>query len=234
MEDTQNRRHEMFVRVKGFGVGHANDFAPNGLGTQLFADLGGIVAQLDNHASAEASGVGTAREGTSTRAAARQALRDDLEAISRTARAMAEDTTGIDDKFRLPRGSNDSALVSAARAFASDAAPLAAQFISHEMPADFLTDLNADIANMAATIGHQASGVGDHVAAGAAIDEAIDVGTVIVRKLDAIVRNRYANNPATLAEWTCVSHTERSPRHKAPATPPTPCPSSTPPAPSAL
>jgi hypothetical protein len=224
MEDTQNRRHEMFVRVKNFGVGHANDFAPDGLGTQLFADLGGIVAQLDNHASAEASGVGKAREGTSTRGAFREALRDDLEAINRTARAMAEDTPGIGEKFRLPRGNNDQALLNAARAFATDAAPWSAQFINHEMPADFLTDLNTDIANMEAAISHQAGGVGGHVAAGVAIDEAIDAGMVIVHKLDAIVRNKYANNPATLAEWTSTSHTERSPRRKAPApaAPPTP------------
>ena len=233
MRDTENRRHQMFVRVKGFGIDHANDFAANGLGTQLFTDLAGIVTQLDNHAAAEASGVGAARGGTSTRAAAREALRDDLEAISRTARAMAEDTPGIDDKFRLPRGNNDQALLNAARAFAADAAPLSAQFIGHEMPADFLTDLNTDIANMEAAISHQSSGVGDHVAAGAAIDETIDVGNAIVRKLDAIVRNRYANNPATLAEWTSASHTERSPRRKAPASPPTPSPGSTPPPPHA-
>ena len=228
MEDTQNRRHQMFVRVKDFGASHSGDFAPGGLGVRLFADLNGIVTQLDNHASAEVSGRGTAREGTSTRAEAREALRDDLEAINRTARAMAEDTPGIDDKFQLPRGNNDQNLLSSARAFAADATPLSAQFIAHEMPADFLADLNTDIANMEAAISLQASGVGDHVSAGAAIDETIDAGNVIVRKLDAVVRNKYANDPATLAEWTSASHTERSPRHK-PATAPAPSP--TPPTP---
>jgi len=224
MEDTQNRRHQMFVRVKGFGDAHAGDFAPGGLAIRLFANLSGIVTQLDNHAAAETSGRGTAREGTSTRAEARDALRDDLETINRTARAMAEDTPGIDEKFRLPRGNNDQNLLSAARAFAADAAPLSAQFISHEMPADFLTDLNTDITNMEAAISRQASGVGDHVSAGAAIDETIDEGMVIVRKLDAIVRNRYENDQATLAEWTSASHTERSPRRKAPAAPSAPTP----------
>lgn len=227
MRDTEIRRHQMFERVKNFGADHANDFAPNGLGGQLFTDLGGIVSQLENYAAAEVSGVGTTREGPVTRAAAREALRDDLEAISRTARAMAEDTPGIDDQFRLPGANDDQALLKAARAFAVDASPLSAQFISHEVPADFLADLGIDIANMEAAISQQASWVGDQVAANAAIDETIDVGNAIVRKLDAIVRNRYANNPATLAEWTCVSHTERSPRRQAPtsATPPTPAPS---------
>lgn len=213
MEDNQTRRHLMFVRVKSFGADHADDFAPGGLGSQLFADLGGIVSQLENHASAEASSIGATKEGTTSRRVAREALREDLEAISRTARAMAEDTPGINEKFRLPRGNNDLALVSAGRAFALDAAPLSAQFISHELPGDFLMDLKSDISTMEAAMNRQSSGVGDRISAGVAIDEAIDAGMVIVRKLDAVVRNRYFNDPAEIAEWTSASHTERAPRH---------------------
>jgi hypothetical protein len=54
--------------------------------------------------------------------------------------------------------------------------------------------------------------VGHHVAAGAAIDDAIDRGIEVVRKLDAIMKNKYANNASVLAEWTSASHTERAPR----------------------
>ena len=220
MEDTQTRRHEMFVRVKGFGADHSGDFAANGLGAQLFSQLNGVVTQLDTHTANEVSGRGAAREGTSTRAAARQALRDDLEAINRTARALGEDDPGFEDKFRLPRIGNDQKLLAAARAFLADATPLQAEFINHEMPADFLTDLASDIADLEAAISQQAGGVGDHVAAGAAIDDTIDTGMVVVRKLDALVQNKYANNPGTLAEWTSASHTERVPRRSSP-TPPT-------------
>src|ERR1700752_2376329 len=116
MEDTHNRRREMFVRVKDFGATHAADFSPTGLARELFTDLSGVLTELSDHAANEASGRGSAREGTTTRAAAREALRDDLEAINRTARALAEDTPGINDKFRLPRGNNDQNLLSAARA----------------------------------------------------------------------------------------------------------------------
>jgi hypothetical protein len=48
-----------------------------------------------------------------------------------------------------------------------------------------------------------------------------------VRKLDAIVRNKYANNPAVLAEWTSASHTERDPRHKSTPKAPAPGPGTT-------
>lgn len=209
----------MFDRVKGFGIAHVTDFSSSGLAPGLFADLTTIVTQLENYASAEVSGKGTAKQGGSIRAAARKALRADLEAIYRTARAISLDIPGFKEGFRVPRGNNDEHLLQTARAFASDAAPFSVQFIAHEMPADFLEELNADIANMQAAISHQSSGIGDHIEAGVAIDETINAGLAIVRKLDAIVRNRYANDPGTVAEWTSASHTERSPRRRKPSPP---------------
>jgi hypothetical protein len=57
----------------------------------------------------------------------------------------------------------------------------------------------------------------------AALDDAFSRGIDVVRNLDAIVRNKYANKPAVLAEWTSASHTERAPRRaKAGETPLTP------------
>jgi hypothetical protein len=153
-------------------------------------------------------------------------LRADLEAIARTARAMASDVPGLDDKFRLPRNTNDQHLLAAARAFAVDAVPLKAQFIAHELPADFLEDLNADIAALEAAIANQASGRGSHVSARAAIDDAIERADEVVRKLDAIVKNKYADNPMVLAQWLSASHTERAPRRRKTASPPSPPPPS--------
>src|SRR5882762_7045573 len=224
MDDLENRRRQMFGRVDGFGTTHSADFAANSLGRQLFTNLADIVAQLDGHAATQVSGFGAAQEATSNRAVTRQALRDALRAIARTAEAIAHDTPGFDDKFRMPPPGNESALLHAARSFAANAAPVSAQFISHELPADFLADLNADIANFEAAIRQHSSSVGTHVSAGASIDELIADGLVIVKKLDAIVRNKYADNAATLAEWASASHTERSPKKKAAAPSPTPPP----------
>lgn len=230
MDDRESRRHQMFVRVRDFGTQHDSDFDANSIGAQLFATLGGIVTELDGHAAAQSSKGGSAKQGTTSRGLARQALRDDLEVINRTARAMAHDVPGILDKFRLPAPGNDQLLLNAARAMAADAIPFRAQFIAHEMSADFLEDLNEDIAALESAISEQSSGVGQRVAATAAIDTAIDDGVATVRRLDAVVKNKYANNAAVLAEWASASHTERSPRRSSPPistggpgpTPPTP------------
>lgn len=218
MNDNENRRYQMFLRVQDFGEAHNADFVINSLGKQLFITLAGIVTELAGHSASQVSGVSLARQGTTTRGQARAEVIEDLRAISRTAAVMSDDVPGLADKFRLPRGKiNDQNLLALARAFAADAAPFAAQFIAHELRADFLEDLAADIAAFEEAISRQASGVGDHVAANAAIDDGMDRGIETVRKLDAIMKNKYANNPAVLAEWLSASHTERAPRHKKPA-----------------
>ena len=228
MDDLENRRREMFIRAHGFGVSRAADFPSGTLGAQLFVDLATIIAELNQHASTQVSGFAGEQQGTSTRAAARQALRDELRAISRTSEAIAQDIPGFDNPFRMPPFGNDPNLLHAARAIATNALPVSAQFISHELPADFLADLNTAIANFEAAIAQQANSVGAHVSASAAIDQAIAEGLKIVKTLDAIVRNKYVDDPAALAEWTSASHTERSPKKsKSPSS--TPGPSTPPP-----
>jgi len=226
MDDVENRRHQMFVRVRDFGTAHAADFAATSLGGQLFVGLGNIVNQLDGHAATQVSGFGTAGEGTSNRAVSRQALRDTMRAINRTAEAIDHDSPGFADNFRMPRADNDQNLLNAARSFATKAVPVSDQFISHELPANFVANLNSDIADFEAAISRQSTGLGTHVSAGESIDETISEGIVIVKKLDAIVRNRYVDERAVLAEWTSARHTERGPRHTSPAVPPTPTPPS--------
>jgi hypothetical protein len=235
VNDSENRKHETFTRVVDFGKAHATDFAPNSLGTQLFTTLAGIVTTLDGHAAKQSSSRGAARQGTATRGEARDAVREDIEAINRTARAMADEVPGINDKFGVPPVGNDQLLLTAARAALLDATPIAAKFIAHEMPADFLQDLSDDIAALEKAMSEQSGGIGNAVAARAAIEETVDEGVTTKRKLDAIIKNRYANNAAVLAEWASVSHIERAPKHKAAPPPPPPSAtgpgSTTPPAP---
>lgn len=226
MKDTERRRYEMFVRVRDFGAAHTASFPAVTLGKELFDVLDGIVTELEAQTTAQASGAGAARQGTTVRAAARAKLREDLEAISRTARSMSRDIPGLENKFRLPPGnSNDQALISAARAFAADAVPLSAEFIRHELPANFLADLNSDINAFEVAVNEQNRGTETRVSATAAIDAAIDRGVDIVRRLDAVVRNKFRDDQAMLAAWESASRTERAPRRQVtPLPPPTPTP----------
>ena len=218
MTGNEGRRHSSFVRVRDNFAQRAADFSETGVARQTATELSAIITQLEGHAAAQAAGIGQARQHTQTRGQARRALRDDLESIRRIALAM-----GLGNQFELP-GDTDEALLNGSRAFATNALPLKQQVIAHEMPEDFLEELNADINAMAAAIADQTNAVGDHIAAGAAIDDLIDRGMELVRKLDAIMKTKYADNAAVLAEWTAAKHVERAPRHSAPVSPPSPGP----------
>ncbi len=53
---------------------------------------------------------------------------------------------------------------------------------------------------------------GARKSAGTSIDEAIGRGLDAVRRLDPIIRNKFANEPAVLSEWEGARHIRRGPR----------------------
>jgi hypothetical protein len=67
-----------------------------------------------------------------------------------------------------------------------------------------------------ASFSNTAPATAERVAATA--DEAAKVGNgmVIVRVLDRVVKNRYANDPGKLAPRILASHVEKAPKKKAP------------------
>jgi hypothetical protein len=219
MRDTVRWRYEMFLRVREYGADRATVFPPTTLAGELFARLDDVIKELDRHTAAQASGQRASMETSGSKAALRDELRRDLEAISRTARAMAISMPGLEDKFRAPRSISDQALLALARAFAADALPLEAEFIRRGMNDDFLEDLASDIAEFEKAINRRIQNRAAQVAATAAIDPCIERGVNTVRELDAIMRNKYANNAASLAAWLSASHTQRTPRHSPTSSP---------------
>jgi hypothetical protein len=218
MNSSEMRRFDMFTRVRDFGASRSAAFPAASLGGRSFAEITAVIEALTAQTVAKTSGMAAARESTSGKAAARDALRDEMEMMTRTARAMAIDTPGLDDKFRQPRSNADQALLSAARTFRADAEPLKSGFIEHDMPADFLETLDGLISDFEQLLvsGHQSAAT--HIAASAAIDAEIERGMTAARRLDSIVRNRFHNDPGELAAWESARHIERVGR-KAPKKP---------------
>lgn len=215
MKDTERLRYEMFLRVRTFGASREAEFPPTTLAGELFAGLNGIIEEIDGHTAAQTSGQSAAMESTGSKSAARDELRRDLEAISRTARVMARTIPGLENKFRSPRSISDQALLALARAFASDALPLKLEFTRRGLPDDFLDDLAADIEAFEQAVNQQIQKREAQVTATAALDDAIERGVDTVRELDVIMRNKLATNHAALAAWLSASHIERTPRRAA-------------------
>jgi hypothetical protein len=220
MNHHESRRYEMLRRVRDFGAAHAADFPASSLGGSLFAAITATATEIEQTASAQTSSAGSSRQHTESKEMAREALLDEMEAITVTARAMALADKGLENKFRIPRNASDQEVLNSARAFLADATPLADEFIRHEMPADFPNSLRDAITELEQAISERNHHREDRVSSTAALGEVIARGTKLVKQLNAIVHNKYRNDPARLAGWTSASHVEQSRRKAAPPAPP--------------
>ena len=208
MNSVINRTFEMFVRVANFAEERPDAFAGRTLAGVTAAELKHVIETLTEAATSQTSGLSSVQRATAERMTARETLRESMHAIARTARVMALDTPGLENKFRLPRSGSDPALLQTARAFAADAAALKDEFLRHEIPATFVEDFKQEIADLERAMGQQNTGRGAHVSATASVESAAERGMNAVRKLDAIVRNKFRDDPATLAAWESARHVE--------------------------
>ena len=168
---------------------------------EQFATVAAAVTELSGYAVTKMS---AKREGASTKALAREALHDRLEAIGLTARALAPHTPGLRDKFRMPDPLTDQTRLRAGRLFARDAEGFRDQFRAHGTPPTFIRDLIALVEAFEEAIQEREEGRGGQTAARASIVAALASGTGAVRSLDALVTNDLGGDLATTALWRSV------------------------------
>jgi len=206
MNNRESRRYEMFGRVTAFGKVNSSDFAAGGEAAKHFAELGRVAADLAK------AGAGQQSSGVTAKAVLLDALRLDLQNISRTARAIAQDTPGFDDKFGAPASFVQSALLVAARGYLAELQKPAvvARFDGHELPADFVPQLIEDVAAIGDAREEQEVNREAGVASTATVGQLIAAGMAEVNYLDAIMHNKYTRVPERLRTWQSASHIERA------------------------
>jgi hypothetical protein len=220
MTNLETRKFNMLTRVRDFGSAHASSFPTNSLGGELFIHVTEIVETLEGFASEKSSTKGESKQSTTSKVIARATLKEMLEAIRRTARAIAVTTPGFDEKFRFPKSFNDQNLSSSARAFAADALPLKAEFIRHEMSANFIVELNAAIEQFDRATSESNLSSEARFSATQSLSATIGKAMKIVLQLDAVVRNKFKNDPIITAAWAQAAKVERAAhRTKAPKPP---------------
>ncbi len=198
MNVVETRQYEMLVRVCNFGDAHRDLFPGSSLARKKFAAVAKAVKELSGHA---ASKMRAAKDGASPKTTGRTALVQRLGAISRTARAIGEDTGGLEDKFHLPEPQSDQALLTAGRVFAQDAEAFKSHFVAHAMPKTFIADLIKAVDRFERAIHDRDAGKDEHTAARASIEAALSSGMAAVHGLDVMVANRLQDDPVTLAVW---------------------------------
>ena len=232
MNDREVSRYDMFKRVDTFGDSNAADFTAGGEAAKGFAAIKKTIADLDG------AKAGQRRGGSTSKEVLLDALRLDVQNITRTARAMDQNEPGMAAKFPAPASASDAALLTAADAilaklFANQSdsvavkaekAALVAKFVAHELPADFVKNLDDDRAAIDDAQQAQETGREGGVESTAAVGRLIRDGMTNVNLLDAMMHNKYARNPEKLRAWLSASHIERAPQREKKPTPPTPPP----------
>ncbi len=216
MNKRDRLRFDMFVRVGQFLKDNTTDFPANSLVATQSAVLNSVINNIQALTGEQNAGRSSARFQYNSKATARENLREMLSDISETARSMIYQLPGIDLKFRMPRGDNDAELLARARAFLTDATPLKNDFIAYEIDADFLTDLQALIADFEQRQSATGTSTGAHVEATADIGEEARKGMIAVRTMDGAIKNKYRRDLGKLTAWKSASHIERLPKLSAP------------------
>src|SRR5262249_28484455 len=154
------------------GRDNAADFPANSAAAARFAGLGDIIKQLDAAKAAQQN------SGVAAREVVLDALRLDIQNIARTARAIAQDSHGFADRFKLPDNPSQTALLTTADAFLDELNQpgVAARFVTHELPPDFVQHFAADRTAVSAAQSNVESNRGTSVASTAAIGAAIQGG----------------------------------------------------------
>lgn len=213
MNDTQRRRYERAVRVSEFVESLKGELPAAGRAAQSAASVKALIGRV---AALDASQSTNAREkqaGTEGKAAARQALRELLGRIGRTARAIGRDDPALKGNFRLPATNpNEQTLLGTARSFRAAAEPFKARFVEYGMAADFLDALDRRVGEIESFGERQRAGTSGRAGDLAATESALEELDAEVARLDAYVRNAFAADAARLESWRQAARLERAPR----------------------
>lgn len=210
MTDAERNYYNAFVRMRDFGVTNNDVIKNSAVALANFALVSSGVDAIEASGAVQSSGA--ISEGVVSKDFALADLRASMRAMNRTARAMAVDNPSVAELFRMPHGNNEQQTLAAARAFHTNATPIAQQFIDYGLPADFLADLEADIEAYEAAITDKNEALDAGVGATANIGATVKQTLQAVRRLRGIVPNLFAGNAAKLAEWKSASHVEKLPK----------------------
>lgn len=212
MTGLQTRKLNRIQAEHAFIADNAADFPKNSPGEKIDFRLGVVIAEILSLAGLQSSNAPRQNIG----------IKDDLlgdlikvlQKMNRAASAMAEEIDGIENLFRMPRRRSEEIWLATARAFHTDSAPFDAQFQDYDLPATFRADLLALIGTIETTAADADIAEEQRGGATGGLTALFQESGILSRRLNAVVRNKYAENAQKLAAWAIASHIEAAPKRK--------------------
>jgi hypothetical protein len=194
----------MLKRILVFVATHPNLFEKGSRPERLVSDIEAAAGRLSEDAISQTSGAAAVRRASAERASAREALRSQLLAISRTAKGL-----GLKD-FWIDGEGSDRALIEFAHIFARKAEPDRERFVESRLSPRFIEDLNKAIQDLELKIQDQAINRSTRTAATAALQKAQSEALAAVQALDPVMENLLRHDPRTLTVWQNARRLERT------------------------
>lgn len=218
MTDKDNAVIDTLGRINRFATANLAAFPAGSNATTDFARAAAIAAELIP--SDSVPGI-PASSATGARNHLFDEVWEDLLAIADTARTIARKEPGFAADFRLGDDTHREIITTAAAFLENLQDPATvAKFIAYALPADFVQDLQTDLAAIDDRKSEQTddriNDIGDNAHNRALVKEARE----LIKTLNTSVKNRFRRDPEILAEWATASRIHRTGRAVPDETPP--------------
>jgi hypothetical protein len=226
--------YDALKRTKVFGGENVTDWTPvppapastaQANTIKLYGQLDDVLTQLTTQGADKEAAASEFHSGTGTKSLLRTGLLAELKGLNKTAGTIAETTKNpaLMDKFRMPHGVSDTVLASKARAFATNAEAMEADFEGLGHAPGFADALRQQVTTFEGAKDDQTGGELNQVKGNAKISALIAQRVLILKKLQRLMINLYKGNAEMMGEWQTASHVEHlSHKSKKPASQPTP------------
>ena len=222
MKDNTRRKQDKFEREQAFMVDRAADFVAGSPGAIATAEQAALIAEMNTLSATQVSETAEAAQAINNKLNGLDNLLSMIRAMNSAANAFEFEVPGSDLLFRMPRNRSEQNLLATGRAFHQDSGPpLQIKFVDYGLAATFRDDLQDIIdAVEAASTAADTSNI-QRATAVSGLDDAAARGMILSRRINAIVKIKYQDQPQVLGGWTVASHLERAPK-STPAQPPPP------------
>ena len=202
MNNVRKNHSERNVRCIAFGDERPEGFTEETARGKSLAKLRALQKRIEELDAECATHDRTRMQGTSGKQDDREAITKMLTSIDKTGDLVGLDYTELKGAFQRPKAnSNDQTLLSTARSIAAAVALHKAKFLEYDMPEDFAEQLEARTASFEQAMQRKVSGASAKSTTNSELDAAFRAADQELRRLDTLVRNKYGDDPATMAAW---------------------------------
>ena len=208
MNDKDNAVYQALKRVKRFGATHAASVPAGSIAAGDFTRITELIEKIGPEDSQP--GV-PASPATGAKSHFVAEVWEDLKAIAATARTIAKKEPGFSADFTLGEETHREILATATDFLENLEDPaVVAKFVAYLLPADFVTDLQNDLALIDDKGAEQTDDRIEDVGDTARINALIKEGRDRIASLNTSVRNLFRRNPDILAEWRTAGRIHRT------------------------